>query len=106
MLLHRVPRLPPLLPSSSRRGFSSKVTLISPTQLAALHAPKILDASWFMPNLSPPRSGWTEFKAKRIPGAAFFDVDVIATKDDRGLAHMLPSSVSRGAGRLGIGWRS
>ncbi|KAM0748913.1 thiosulfate sulfurtransferase [Meredithblackwellia eburnea MCA 4105] len=90
---------------------SSKVGLVSPKQVSALLADqktqpktKVLDASWFMPNLKPPRSGWEEYKAKRIPGAAFFDVDIIAEKDERGLAHMLPGPerFADACSRLGI----
>ena len=77
----------------------SKVGLLSPNELSSLLSKrdsktKVLDATWFMPNLEPPRSGWNEFKGKRIPGASFFDADVVATKDDRGLSHMLPTGVS------------
>ncbi|KAL8293191.1 hypothetical protein RQP46_000885 [Phenoliferia psychrophenolica] len=86
---------------------SSKVSLVSPRELSALlkqRETKVVDATWFMPNLDPPRSGWTEFKSKRIPGARFFDLDVVATKDDRGLAHMLPTGerFADACSRLGI----
>lgn len=46
-----------------------------------------------MPNLVPPRNAFAEFKTKRIPNAAFWSVDVIATKDEGPvkLQHMLPT---------------
>ncbi|KAK4699308.1 thiosulfate/3-mercaptopyruvate sulfurtransferase, partial [Phenoliferia sp. Uapishka_3] len=88
---------------------SSKVSLISPTELSTLLAKKesktkLLDSTWFMPNLDPPRSAWKEFKEKRIPGAGFFDLDVIASKHELGLAHMLPTGehFADACSRLGV----
>lgn len=70
---------------------------------------KVLDVSWHMPNLTPPRNGTIEFETlPRIPQAIRWDLDEIATpkssKDDvypklgaggyvneLGLGHMMPS---------------
>ena len=34
---------------------------------------RIIDASWYLPNVN--RSGLKEFESKHIPGANFFDLD-------------------------------
>ena len=34
---------------------------------------RIIDASWYLPNVN--RSGSKEFESKHIPGANFFDLD-------------------------------
>ncbi|MTI09814.1 3-mercaptopyruvate sulfurtransferase [Curvivirga aplysinae] len=61
----------------------------------------ILDASWHMPNLN--RDAKAEYKEKHIPGAIFFDIDVVSdgTSD---LPHMLPSSdgFARTVSKMGI----
>ncbi|KAK0521298.1 hypothetical protein OC835_006931 [Tilletia horrida] len=55
-----------------------------------------LDATWFMPNLNPPRDARAEFeRGPRIPHARFWDVDEVADKsviEDLGsaLPHMMP----------------
>ncbi|KZS96146.1 Rhodanese-like protein [Sistotremastrum niveocremeum HHB9708] len=69
--------------------------LVSPHELSSLVASssasvKILDASWFMPN--SPRNAETEFGAKRIPKAQFFDLDKVASPHELGLKHMMPSN--------------
>ena len=48
-----------------------------------------LDASWYMPN--SPRRPRDEFKAKRIPGSRFLDLDEVASEHPLGLKHMMPS---------------
>ncbi len=48
----------------------------------------IVDASWYLPAAG--RNGQDEYNAAHIPGAVFFDQDVIADKDS-GLPHTLPS---------------
>lgn len=50
-------------------------------------AVKVLDASWYLPAMG--RDARAEFKACRIPGAQFFDID--STDDKSSLPHMLPS---------------
>ncbi|KAG2497780.1 hypothetical protein HYH03_004052 [Edaphochlamys debaryana] len=52
---------------------------------------RILDAAWYMPVHK--RDPVTDYRAERIPGARFFDVDGITADPDtaRGLPHMLPS---------------
>ena len=49
--------------------------------------PIVIDCSWFMPGTN--RSGLAEWRERRIPSAAFLDIDVFS---DRGssLPHMLP----------------
>lgn len=68
-------------------------SLVSPALLAstlerAPSALKIIDASWYLPAMG--RSGREEYDKVRIPGAAFFDIDV--TDDTSDLPHMLPSA--------------
>jgi thiosulfate/3-mercaptopyruvate sulfurtransferase len=49
----------------------------------------VIDASWHLPNSG--RIGAAEFKLGHIPGAVFFDIDMIADRD-QGLPHMLPKA--------------
>ncbi|PKI82430.1 hypothetical protein MVES1_003466 [Malassezia vespertilionis] len=74
--------------------------LLSATQLSGLlksaDPPRILDATWFlnMPNQAP-RSGHAEYlHGPRIPGALYWDVDLVATRGEavRNLPHMMPSA--------------
>lgn len=74
--------------------------LLSPAQLRAslnqnenVKENKIvpIDASWFMPNLNPPRNPKEEFEARRLPGARFLDLDEVASPNELGLKHMMPS---------------
>ncbi|CAL5226222.1 g9064 [Coccomyxa viridis] len=52
---------------------------------------KVVDATWYMPNAGKdPRE---EFKASRIPGSRFFDVDKISDPNTD-LPHMLPSAAA------------
>ncbi|MGO8737842.1 3-mercaptopyruvate sulfurtransferase [Rhodoblastus sp.] len=71
---------------------------------ARLGAPgiAIVDASWHMPDAN--RNAAEEFRARRIPGAVFFDIDAIADTST-GLPHMLPDPVafSSAMRKLGIG---
>ncbi|GAA5625339.1 3-mercaptopyruvate sulfurtransferase [Brucella sp. NBRC 12953] len=61
----------------------------------------IVDASWYLPAAG--RNGRDEYDAGHIPGAVFFDQDVIADKDS-GLPHTLPSPelFARHVGAMGI----
>ena len=61
----------------------------------------IVDASWYLPAAG--RNGRDEYDAAHIPGAVFFDQDVIADKDS-GLPHTLPSPelFARHVGAMGI----
>ncbi len=62
---------------------------------------RIVDASWYLPTV--PRDALVEYEIRRIPGAVYFDMDVIAdTTTD--LPHMLPSvpEFERMAGELGL----
>lgn len=83
--------------SSSSSSAPHVPLLLTPSALAKLldspTPPCVVDASWFMPNLDPPRAAFKEFKTKRIPGAAFWDLDIIASSDNpKGLPHMLPDA--------------
>ncbi|GAM99311.1 thiosulfate sulfurtransferase [alpha proteobacterium U9-1i] len=63
---------------------------------------RVVDATWFMPN--DPRDAKALYAERRIPGAAFFDIDEIAdTSTD--LPHMLPppEKFASRMKKLGIG---
>jgi thiosulfate/3-mercaptopyruvate sulfurtransferase len=64
----------------------------------------VIDASWHLPNAG--RIGATEFRLKHIPGAVFFDIDLIADHD-QDLPHMLPKpdALAKAMGALGLGDR-
>ena len=49
---------------------------------------RTVDASWYLPAME--RNGKLEYKKAHIPGAVFWDIDVIAAKDTS-LPHMLPA---------------
>jgi 3-mercaptopyruvate sulfurtransferase SseA len=71
--------------------------LITPAKLASSLATKgnrirVLDGSWLMPNLSPKRFPFEEFKTKRIASSVFWNVDKVATIVPEGFPHMLPSA--------------
>lgn len=61
----------------------------------------IVDASWYLPAAG--RNGRDEYDATHIPGAVFFDQDLIADKES-GLPHTLPSPefFARHVGSMGI----
>ena len=61
----------------------------------------VVDASFYMPALK--RDAKAEYLAEHIPGAAFFDIDVVADHS-ADLPHMLPgpAQFSEAAGSLGI----
>ncbi|EGN99605.1 hypothetical protein SERLA73DRAFT_151902 [Serpula lacrymans var. lacrymans S7.3] len=67
--------------------------LISPSHLRELlssnGAVSILDASWFMPN--SPRNPQEEFSKKRIAGANYLSLDEVASPNELGLKHMMPT---------------
>jgi thiosulfate/3-mercaptopyruvate sulfurtransferase len=62
----------------------------------------VIDASWHLPNTG--RIGAAEFRLKHIPGAVFFDIDLIADQD-QGLPHMLPKpeALAKAMSALGLG---
>ena len=62
----------------------------------------VIDASWHLPNTG--RIGAAEFRLKHIPGAVFFDIDVIADHDQN-LPHMLPKpdAFARAMSAAGLG---
>lgn len=79
--------------------------IVSPAWLAErLDAPdvRVIDASWFLPG--DPRDAKALFAERRIPGAIYFDIDVIADKTSN-LPHMLPSpeQFASQMRKLGIG---
>ncbi|WP_343315995.1 3-mercaptopyruvate sulfurtransferase [Brucella sp. BE17] len=61
----------------------------------------IVDASWYLPTAG--REGHAEYDAAHIPGAVFFDQDLIADKAS-GLPHTLPSPAlfAQHVGAMGI----
>lgn len=61
----------------------------------------IVDASWYLPAAG--RNGLAEYDAAHIPGAVFFDQDLIADKTS-GLPHTLPSPelFAQHVGAMGI----
>src|ERR1700733_13901251 len=62
----------------------------------------VIDASWHLPNTG--RTGAAEFRLKHIPGAVFFDIDLIADHD-QDLPHMLPKpdALAKAMTALGLG---
>src|SRR5690242_9152611 len=60
----------------------------------------VIDASWHLPNAG--RIGAAEFRLKHIPGAVFFDIDLIADRD-QGLPHMLPKPDALAAEMTALG---
>ena len=62
---------------------------------------RVVDASWYLPAQN--RDAKAEFAASRLPGAVYFDIDVIADVTS-GLPHTLPSAELFAAkvGELGI----
>ncbi|KAL0950893.1 hypothetical protein HGRIS_007652 [Hohenbuehelia grisea] len=85
---------------------SSAPLLLTPAQVKELMAGQrpisILDATWFMPNVS--RKAKDEFASKRLPGAQFLDLDEVASPHELGLKHMMPSGrvFADACERLGI----
>ncbi|CAE6500897.1 unnamed protein product [Rhizoctonia solani] len=63
--------------------------LFAPKDAHAATGAIFVDSTWFMPNV--PRSGYEEWKQRRIPGARFLDLDAVASEHPLGLKHMLPS---------------
>ncbi|KAG9651023.1 Rhodanese-like protein, partial [Aureobasidium melanogenum] len=88
---------------SAQRAMSLSSYLIKPAELnAALKgnaptklatSPRVIPlcASWFMPNDPEKRSGYEVFKQGHIPGARFFDLDIVADTSSP-YPHMLPSA--------------
>jgi thiosulfate/3-mercaptopyruvate sulfurtransferase len=62
---------------------------------------RIVDCSWYLPELK--RDARTEYRAKHVAGAAFFDIEDISDHDSP-YAHMLPSGeeFAKKVGQLGI----
>ncbi|KAE8257650.1 hypothetical protein A4X13_0g2209 [Tilletia indica] len=104
--------------SSSRRSVAARPPLLlSPAALSkalsetdSKNGIVTLDATWFMPNLNPPRNARAEFnKGPRIPNARFWDVDEVADKSvieglGTPLPHMMPDgqTFAQAAGEAGI----
>lgn len=61
---------------------------------------RVLDGSWWMPGTN--HDAEAEWRAARIPGARFFDIDKVADTS-RPLPHMLPSEKVFAAALLGLG---
>ncbi|CAD6887542.1 unnamed protein product [Tilletia controversa] len=104
--------------SSSGRSVAARPPLLlSPAALSkalsetsSSKAIVTLDATWFMPNLNPPRNARAEFsKGPRIPNSRFWDVDEVADKSvieglGSALPHMMPdgSTFAQAASEAGI----
>ncbi|KAI8469581.1 MAG: thiosulfate sulfurtransferase [Monoraphidium minutum] len=89
--------------ASASAGADAPPALVSPQWLAErLGRPdvKVLDASWYMPAMG--RDRFTEFKAARIPGARFWDIDGVADAATD-LPHMLPSEAAFAAAADALG---
>ncbi len=85
--------------------YANPESLVSTAWLAQhLAAPdlRVVDATWYLP--SQGKDGRSEYDARHIPGAVFFDIDEISDTDS-GLPHMLPSPEKFAARvrRLGLG---
>ena len=65
--------------------------LFTPKDTKASPGAIFVDSTWFMPNINPPRSGFEEWKKRRIPGSRFLDLDAVASAHPLGLKHMMPS---------------
>jgi hypothetical protein len=87
---------------TSRLGFSRSLAnmagqssnsslLLTARQVQELppESTKFFDATWFMPN--SPRNARSEFAKLRIPGAQYLDLDEVASPNELGLKHMMPS---------------
>ncbi|MBX3532186.1 MAG: 3-mercaptopyruvate sulfurtransferase [Rhizobiaceae bacterium] len=63
---------------------------------------KIVDASWYLP--AQGRDGRAEYEAAHIPGAVYFDQDLVVAPDSK-LPHTLPPAplFARHAGSMGLG---
>ncbi|KWU43734.1 Rhodanese-like protein [Rhodotorula sp. JG-1b] len=92
---------------STARRSARPVSLLTPKELHDLvqqedGAPVVLDASWHMP--AAKRLPFQEYRKKRIEGAAFWDVDQIASTSDVGVPHNMPSvaQFEDACSRLGI----
>ena len=62
---------------------------------------KLIDATWFMPDTG--RDAQTEYAAGHLPGAVFFDIDIVAERLSP-LPHMLPTPAvfADAVGALGV----
>lgn len=85
-------------------GTENHPTLVSCDWLARrLGSPDlaVIDASFFLPN--QPRNAFEEYRKEHIPGAQFFDIDVVADRTTN-LPHMLPSpeQFAEAVGAMGI----
>lgn len=80
------------------------------TAAGAAAAPlRIIDASWYLPNSpfkAPEGSKGAEgdfVEGPRLPGARFFDVDGVSSKDPKGIPHMLPDETMFAAAMAAVG---
>lgn len=86
-LLSRPITTTPVRLMSTSSSLRSPIGILSPKELHSLLSSEssspttdkkedviVLDSSWFMPNLDPPRFGFKEFRTKRIENAGFWDL--------------------------------
>lgn len=62
---------------------------------------RVLDGTWYMHGSG--RDARRDFNQRHIPGAAFFDIDEIATQDSGGLPHMVPTAARFAEKASGLG---
>jgi thiosulfate/3-mercaptopyruvate sulfurtransferase len=81
----------------------SKLFITTEELAAKLDDPnlRVVDGSWYQPTV--PRDAIVEYEIRRVPGAVYFDIDVIADTSTS-LPHMLPDAETFGrmAGELGL----
>lgn len=76
---------------------------------AAEGALRVVDATWYLANSpfgAPEGSKGPEgdfLVGPRLPGARFFDIDGVASKDPKGLPHMLPDEATFSAAMAALG---
>ncbi|KDN35382.1 hypothetical protein RSAG8_11603, partial [Rhizoctonia solani AG-8 WAC10335] len=63
-----------------------KQLLFAPKDAHAAAGAIFVDSTWFMPGVT--RSGYEEWKQRRIPGARFLDLDAVASEHPLGLKHI------------------
>ena len=84
--------------TSSENGMESGVVSVEWLAAELASAPsdlRVVDASWFLGGkdfTGAERDAQAEFASSRIPGAAFFDVDAVATTAGTELPHMMPDA--------------
>lgn len=92
------------MPAAESMSVFSSIPFVAPDWLAEnLEKPgiRVVDGSWHLPPTG--RKGADEYAASHLPGAVFFDLDVISDASSP-LPHMLPSAAffAQAVGAMGI----